>query len=454
MWPGKAAVVVSVVHIIKAVTEGPFALDGHEVLLITAYLFHAGGHESPASLLANKAKSFIGNVVLGMGFTFDDTDKKGIATPLAEMRRLIAQSSANAERIFPFLGGEELNNSPTQSHHRYVINFEDWPLQREGGGSLWAGASTDTKKQWLKSGNVPADYPGPVASDFPDLLSIVVKNVKPEREKGNRDKYRRLWWQFAERAVDLTALITRQGIKRVLAVNCGATPHLAVAFLPSGQVFSHTLALFPFESAAAFAVLQSRIHEAWARLQGSSMKDDLRYTPSDCFGTFPMPIDFELKSSLEEAGAALHAYRAEIMRRESKGLTATYNRFHNPSDMNPQMVQLRQLHDAIDRAVLGEYGWSDINPVCEFCSEFEESVQEDSESGRTRPKRYRYRWPDEIRDEVLARLLELNRSRAEEETQSTSGAAAKKSAGKRGRKSSKSTPAASPSLFEVEEPSE
>ena len=35
----------------------------------------------------------------------------------------------------------------------------------------------------------------------------------------------------------------------------------------------------------------------------------------------------------------------------------------------------------------------------------------------TQKKKYRYRWPDEMRDEVLARLLELNRQRALEEGQ-------------------------------------
>ena len=32
--------------------------------------------------------------------------------------------------------------------------------------------------------------------------------------------------------------------------------------------------------------------------------------------------------------------------------------------------------------------------------------------GVTARSRYRYRWPDDIRDEVLARLLELNAERA------------------------------------------
>ena len=40
----------------------------------------------PARLAANAGKSFMAAYVLGMGFTFDDTDTKGVATPIAEMR--------------------------------------------------------------------------------------------------------------------------------------------------------------------------------------------------------------------------------------------------------------------------------------------------------------------------------------------------------------------------------
>ena len=59
-----------------------------------------------------------------MGFTFDDTDAKGVATPLAEMRATNrARDPRTRSVIFPYIGGEEVNTSPTQSHHRYVINF-------------------------------------------------------------------------------------------------------------------------------------------------------------------------------------------------------------------------------------------------------------------------------------------------------------------------------------------
>ena len=54
-------------------------LDGHAVDTITAFLFHCA-HDDPARLSANTGKSFVGSYVLGMGFTFDDTDTKGVAS--------------------------------------------------------------------------------------------------------------------------------------------------------------------------------------------------------------------------------------------------------------------------------------------------------------------------------------------------------------------------------------
>ena len=46
------------------------------------------------------------------------------------------------------------------------------------------------------------------------------------------------------------------------------------------------------------------------------------------------------------------------------------------------------------------------------------SGSQSEEGGSRRRKPYRYRWPDKIRDEVLARLLELNAERAQEEASS------------------------------------
>ena len=43
----------------------------------------------------------MGSYVLGMGFTFDDTDTSGVASPISLMHELIAKDPRNAERILP-----------------------------------------------------------------------------------------------------------------------------------------------------------------------------------------------------------------------------------------------------------------------------------------------------------------------------------------------------------------
>ena len=79
----------------------------------------------------------------------------------------------------------------------------------------------------------------------------------------------------------------------------------------------------------------------------------------------------------------------------------------------------------MDRAVLDSYGWTDIPTDCEFLLDYE--IDEEEWGNKKKP--WRYRWPDDVRDEVLARLLELNAERAKEEFRS--GAAATKSHGKK-----------------------
>ena len=61
---------------------------------------------------------------------------------------------------------------------------------------------------------------------------------------------------------------------------------------------------------AAFCALQSRPHEIWARFFGSSLKDDLRYTPSDCFETYPFPERWEEHPALDAAGREYYEFRA------------------------------------------------------------------------------------------------------------------------------------------------
>ena len=386
-WVGQAAVVVSVVNVLKGIYQGTKLLDGREVDLISAFLFHAGGNENPQVLLANANKSFQGSIVLGMGFTFDDS--KPEATSIEQMHRLIEKDAKNAERIFPYIGGEEVNSSPTHAHHRYVINF----------------------------GEMSEDE----AREYSDLMEIVEEKVKPARAHLTTNaigrKRAEFWWRYGSTAKELYNAIAP--LERVLVV-ARHQHNWSTAFIPANMVFSEGLVVLALPTYSAFCNLQSLVHEIWVRFLGSSLEDRLRYTPSDCFETFPFPENWETNPKLEAAGKEYYEYRAELMVRNNQGLTETYNRFHNPEENHPEIIKLRELHTQMDKAVLEAYGWTDIPTECEFLLDYEDEENltpnpspYQEEGGRKQKKKpYRYRWNEETHDEVLARLLELNKERA------------------------------------------
>ena len=134
------------------------------------------------------------------------------------------------------------------------------------------------------------------------------------------------------------------------------------------------------------------------------MKDDLRYTASDCFETFPFPFAFEASPVLEGAGRAYHDDRAALMITRNEGMTKTYNRFHDRAETAADILHLRELHAAMDRAVLEAYGWRDL--AARAAPVFLDETNEDDHTYQGR-----LFWPSDFRDEVFARLLALNAER-------------------------------------------
>ena len=170
------------------------------------------------------------------------------------------------------------------------------------------------------------------------------------------------------------------------------------------MIYAHSLDIIAFSNFAPLATLQSRVHEIWARFFSSTLEDRLRYTPTDCFATFPFPVGFEHAHALEAAGRAYHDCCAALMVKRNQGLTKTYNRFHKPTDTAADIKELRRLHADMDRAVLEAYGWDDL-------AERAEALPLTPETEGEHAYQNRLFWPSGIRDEVLARLLKLNAER-------------------------------------------
>ena len=360
LWPGGAAVTVSIVHAAHGRARGQTErrLAGVRVDVLNTRLQSKPEREDAQALRSNAERSFKGAMVYGQGF---------VLTP-EEREALVAKDPKNAARIFPYLGGEEVNTSPTQSFDRYVISFGQMDLEE--------------------------------AERWPDLLRIVREKVKPERDKNNREVRRKYWWRFGEVAPALYAAIAP--LDRCLVVPQQYTSCVRAAFQSTDQVFSQKLIVVPSSVISTFAAIQSRIHESWAALFCGRMgaANTPVYSPSDCFETFPFPKPDPrtVIPALEAAGQALYDARANYMVNTQQGLTKTYNALKDPAGDDPHILELRRLHEAIDRAVLGAYGWTDL-AVPPYCPK--------SDADRVALLAFE--------DEVIDRLYVLNAERAREE---------------------------------------
>lgn len=411
-WPGAAAVLASAVHGVRGAWQGIRRIHGATVPTISAFL-SAEDEWSPRPLEANIRKSFIGSFVLGMGFTM---------TP-DEANMHIARDPRNAEVLFPYLNGDDLNSHPLQQASRWVINFWDWPLDRSADDGQWESADERQRDRWMREGRVPSDYPGRVAEDFPGLLRIVESSVKPERQRlDERGEYAlrsplpQRWWQYADKRPALYHAIGRgtafarhpEGwdadfptLKRVVACSL-VSKHLAPAVCSPATVFSHATGVFATDSWADFALLCSSVHEVWARKNSSSLESRLRYLPSEILETFPWPSGS--MSQLATLGELFNRQRSQWCASQG-GLTMFYNALHDPGRTESQLTSLRELLVQIDVDLLEAYGWSDLSAEHGF-HEVAYLPAND---------RVRFTLSEAARLEVLRRLAALNRQRHSEE---------------------------------------
>ena len=313
-------------------------------------------------LATNADSAFNGSIVLGTdGFTMSPE----------EAQALIAKDRRNAEVLFPYLGGEDLNRSPTQEAPRWIINFFDWSEEK--------------------------------AREYPDCFMIVEQKVKPERQErkpnGEFKKRKPLpqrYWIYADKRPKLYRTI--KPLKRALVIAL-TSKSVQPCFVRSDQVFAHSLGVFAYDDDFHFGVLTSGFHYRWVVRHASSLETRIRYTPSDVFETFPLP---PCGTAVASAGRTLNEFRSSLMAERELGLTDVYNLVHD-SDVRSDgdVRRLRDMHVELDLAVQDAYGWS----------------EQDLEHGfhGVRGQGVRFTFSPRAADEVLDLLLGLNKERYEAE---------------------------------------
>jgi len=365
-WPGGASLEMATVWARRGQWQGRRSLDGIDVAGITPSLAVASRVSGNAKGLAEATgRSFYGSVIVGDGFVLSPD----------EAARFVQDDPRNADVLRPYLTGKDLNSRPDGSPSRWVIDFRDWTEARA------------------------REYPGP--------FERVERLVRPQRAKSNRDSYRRRWWQFAERVQGLYQAIAQ--FDRCIAIAI-TSKLVQPAFVSTDAVLSGALTVFAYDDDAHFGLLSSGIHWWWAVTRGSTLRNDVRYASSDCFETLVQP---DLTPAVAQIGAELDAHRSSLMLDRQDGLTKTYNRAHDPEEAADDIRTLRELHVALDHAVLDAYGWRDLDLAHDF---------HETKFGT------RFTFAPVPRQELLDRLLELNHERYAEEVRKGSHSKAKRKA--------------------------
>lgn len=240
-----------------------------------------------------------------------------------------------------------------------------------------------------------------VRSRYPDVYQHVLATVKPERDTNNRETYRANWWVFGEPRRELRPAL--EGLPRYIAT-VDTARHRVFQFIGQNVLCDDKVVLVASDDAFHLGVLSSRIHITWALRAGGwlGVGNDSVYVKSRVFDPFPFPLATAAQADrIRRAAEILDTHRKEQQAlHPGVSLTNAYNVLAKmrtgatPASLNKEdraildaalVLVLRELHDDLDAAVADAYGW----PV------------------------------DLSDDDLLDRLVALNKARAAEEARGT-----------------------------------
>lgn len=363
-WPGKAAVLVSSVHVSKSDFSHK-RLNGEEVEQIPPSL----QQDTPDEIEPNRLSMYIGkgrsgSKIMGDGFKLTNAEAAELLTLEPEARPLIKE----------LLGGTDITTIPDQRPSRLVID--------------------------------PGQMDEDELKELPFTYRRLKEMVYPSRSKSKDVAKKKYWWRFAGPSTALYKEI--EGLTHCIACS-RVTKHIMFQLVPTSSdwgalVFDESVVVLAFDDFFHFGCLHSTHHNLWVAKWSSKMGTTQRYTPTEVFETFAFPIEGD-SSYVDKIALALKDHRDQILVERREGLTGIYNLFHNPEILDSDILRLRELQVELDIAVQEAFGWNDMALDHGF---FDVPYLPDND-------RLRFTFSDEVRSKVLHRLSEVNQNKFREE---------------------------------------
>ena len=150
--------------------------------------------------------------------------------------------------------------------------------------------------------------------------------------------------------------------------HCGNRPlrrplrHRHFVWLNADVLANDSTIVFARDDDYFFGVLCSRIHEIWARAQGTQVREEesgARYTPTTSFETFPLPWPPGQEPATDPRHKSIADAAAELAEKRASWLSGTGDKEPRSLNLlcNARPTWLNLAHAKLDAAVAAAYGW-------------------------------------------------------------------------------------------------
>jgi SAM-dependent methyltransferase len=345
LWPGEAALNVSMVNWVKGSQEGPHQLvvddDVFELPKIATHLQLQTDLSSTVALAANT-----GGITMGVTFGHEAFRASGPGEMLAHI-------SVNEPYVRPVATGSDILTGGLQRDPDWCLFLCDY------------GDEASAKK---------AAKPA-----YEHLARHVLPGIKKRAESGqDTEHYARwlkTWWQPLWPRTEF--FHSSRNLRRFIVCS-KVVARSTFVFLSAKFVPNDTLQIFALDDDYSFGLLQSAPHWAWTRVKGGKVRADFRYT-NDVWRTFAWPQEATEAEvvAVAAAGRDLRRVRDELMRENGLSLRALYQAAE-VGGPHP----LKDAQAALDESVRRAYSMPAGAEATEFLLEMNKLVAEDEADGR------------------------------------------------------------------------
>lgn len=343
IWHGRAVVHVSLVSWVKG--EGPEEChlftqekDGtlhlHKLNHINSSLSTGADVTSARALLCNKRPKRV--------FQGQTHGHEAFLLSISDGRKHLLKEPGDNAVLKPFLIGDELLSEPDGQPTRFVIDFSALDIT--------AAAAHRALFNRVEKEVMP-DRKARAEKQQEDNDALLKEDDEANVNKHHINFYNH-WWQLSWGRADM---LKRIGELKRYAACSRVTSRPIFEFVEPAIHPNDALMVFGFEDDYSFGVIASQVHIAWYQAKCSTMKADPRYTTESVWDTFPWPQNPSEKHVVAVAAAArmLREARTKAMREHKQSLRDLYRLMEKPGKN-----ALKDLHAALDLAVMNAYGFS------------------------------------------------------------------------------------------------